>query len=105
MVGIGMPRTRLAAAVFAAVVALLALAGSAFAHDEDWTAPAKIPKDDPERGMVYDGLKVASPGGACAGLLKVVGEPSTCTHGPDPAPPGVDVGDRQSIHDLAKDAE
>ncbi len=55
------------------------------------------PADDPRRGVVHDGLDPAPPGGTCAGLLEVAvdGAP-VCTHGPDPAPDGIDVRQRRA---------
>ncbi|MEV4416859.1 hypothetical protein [Catellatospora sp. NPDC049609] len=49
------------------------------------------PADDAPAGLVYSGLS-ADRTGACAGLFRVVGISNTmCTHGPDPAPAGLDV--------------
>lgn len=48
-----------------------------------------VPRNQPERGLIYDGLKPAT-SGPCAGLFQV-GSTGACTHGPDPAPPGKDV--------------
>ena len=54
--------------------------------------------DDPRAGLIYDGLRQAS-GGLCGGAFEAIldawVDPSQkdliCTHGPDPAPEGVDV--------------
>jgi hypothetical protein len=53
--------------------------------------------------MVYDGL-VAAPAGPCAGLFEVRGDTGAtiCTHGPDPAPPGLDV--KRSVEPLPASA-
>jgi len=48
------------------------------------------PTDDPARGLVYRGLRPATDG-PCVGGFEIVGLPSQCTHGPDPAPAGMDV--------------
>lgn len=49
----------------------------------------EIPKDQPERGLVYAGLGL--PGTErCAGSLEVVGSP-LCSHGPDAPPKDVDI--------------
>jgi hypothetical protein len=55
-------------------------------------APAALPPDDPERGLIYRGLEKATDG-PCAGLYRVKNVKGTvmCTHGPDPAPPGLSV--------------
>ncbi|MET9403328.1 RICIN domain-containing protein [Kitasatospora sp. NPDC002965] len=57
---------------------------------EQKAAPLKeIPKDQPERGLVYAGL--ALPGGdRCAGSLEVSGG-DLCSHGPDAPPKDVDI--------------
>ena len=51
---------------------------------------AGVPEDEPERGLVYGGLVPAKRGTPCVGGYEV-GDPDTCAHGPDPAPPGLDV--------------
>ena len=55
-------------------------------------ASAQSLPEDAARGLRYRGLRAAT-SGPCAGgfeLPRSAGVP-TCTHGPDPAPPGVDV--------------
>src|SRR4051812_24759452 len=51
--------------------------------------------NNPGRGWVWDGLREAKVGSNCKGAVEVVhpktGEAMGCTHGPDPAPLGVDV--------------
>jgi Ricin-type beta-trefoil lectin domain-like len=51
---------------------------------------AAIPNDSPEAGLVYEGLTPARAGSACAGAYDLI-TPDICTHGPDPAPPGLSV--------------
>ena len=55
-----------------------------------------MPAENPGRGVTYEGLR-RNPGRACGHLFEI-GDGVTgdvdCTHGPDPAPPGIDV--RQS---------
>jgi len=51
---------------------------------------AEVPPDDPERGLVYEGLVPAKKGAPCVGGYEV-GDANTCAHGPDPAPSGLDV--------------
>ena len=45
--------------------------------------------EDARRGLVYKGLEIDSTG-RCGELFKLSGS-NYCTHGPDMAPPGVDV--------------
>ncbi len=55
---------------------------------------------DERRGMVFDGLQ-RRPGGPCGDAFEIVervtGGRVRCTHGPDPAPDGVDVRVRQEF--------
>src|SRR5437867_50590 len=41
-----------------------------------------LPPNQPDKGLIYDGLKVES-SGLCAGFFSV-GNTGLCTHGPDP---------------------
>jgi hypothetical protein len=50
----------------------------------------KVPADEPERGLVYKGLKAARKGTPCVGGYETA-DRNTCSHGPDAAPPGLDV--------------
>ena len=62
-------------------------------------AAAQVRPDDPAAGLVYDGLRQSRADSLCGGALEApidAGiDPSRkqvlCTHGPDPAPEGVDV--------------
>ncbi|HEX2023924.1 MAG TPA: hypothetical protein VHF00_04425 [Acidimicrobiales bacterium] len=58
------------------------------------TGAAAVPPDDPPRGLVHAGLRQDQPGGPCKGAF-ILGDgrkgPPRCFHGPDPAPPGIDV--------------
>lgn len=83
-----------------AVVAIVATAGQSVINnsrkpddqrDRRITFAAGLPKDTPELGLVYGGLKQAEKGSLCAGAYEVV-TPQTCTHGPDTVPPGLQVG-------------
>jgi len=51
---------------------------------------AEVPDDNPRLGLVYEGLAPAKSGTPCVGAYEVV-QRDTCTHGPDEAPPGLDV--------------
>jgi hypothetical protein len=48
-----------------------------------------LPADEPDQGLVYDGLQPARAGSLCAGSYALDDE--TCTHGPDTAPAGLAV--------------
>lgn len=51
-------------------------------------------REDARRGVVYDGLRPAGAGDPCRGNFRLessFGGPPECTHGPDPAPEGIDV--------------
>ena len=48
-----------------------------------------VPANDPARGMIFNGLERV-PDAVCSTGLKVSGT-NLCTHGPDPAPKGVDI--------------
>ncbi|MEU6970729.1 RICIN domain-containing protein [Kitasatospora aureofaciens] len=58
-------------------------------HDAKATPLKEIPKEQPERGLVYSGLSLPSDD-RCAGQLQVSGG-SLCSHGPDAPPKGVDI--------------
>src|SRR5215210_6033701 len=54
------------------------------------------PPDDPARGLVYAGMRRSARTGPCRGNFELTeGRDRAgrvlCTHGPDPAPAGVDV--------------
>ena len=58
------------------------------------TAGAAAPPDDPGRGLVHRGLRRAPAGGPCRTRYQLAtahGGRTACSHGPDPAPEGVDV--------------
>ncbi len=63
------------------------------------TAAQTRPADDTRRGLLYAGLQRSAPTGTCGGgfelafhdRLSTLASQILCTHGPDPAPEGVDV--------------
>ncbi|MFD5461929.1 RICIN domain-containing protein [Kitasatospora sp. NPDC127059] len=58
-------------------------------RDEKAAAPKSIPKDQPERGLVYAGLTLPT-SDRCGNMLEVAGS-SQCSHGPDAPPKEVDI--------------
>jgi cell division septation protein DedD len=86
---------RFVATIAIAGLALMGLATAGGAQDPPSPARAK--------GMVFDGL-VAKERGMCAGHYRLVSprEIPICTHGPDPAPQGVDVTEHRTIADLTE---
>lgn len=87
---------------FLVVVGLGTLPVATGAADE---APARarrgLPPDQPGRGLVYRGLRV-NPSGPCGEGFEVrlANGRVACTHGPDPAPSGVEVGRPVSTEEL-----
>ncbi len=80
--------------LFASISAYLLI--HSFAGNQNLAAVPLI--DKPERGIVWAGLKSARAGSVCGRLYEVVdpnGRIAQCTHGPDPAPEGVDI--RRSV--------
>jgi hypothetical protein len=55
-------------------------------------------------GIIYKGLGPRQKSGPCAGIfeIKISDGEVACTHGPDPAPPGVDVRKRQEPGFMSK---
>ena len=66
------------------------------------TGRRAVPADDARRGLVHRDLRPGRPGGPCASGFELGAEGSgRCTHGPDPAPPGVDVRRERPVAELA----
>jgi len=59
-------------------------------------------RSDKARGLVFSGLSEKK-NGACAGLFRIElpGSGPACTHGPDPAPRGIDVTQRRTVADIS----
>ncbi|HKY78075.1 MAG TPA: hypothetical protein VJS45_18215, partial [Acidimicrobiia bacterium] len=58
------------------------------------------------RGMLYTGLSLGKRGSACDGVYEAksqAGASLGCSHGPDPAPPGIDVRRGRADHELQAD--
>ncbi len=80
-------------------LSLLALSsfGAVFVVVPAAPASAQAPPDNARRGVVHDGLVKTAADGACRGNFALASGASgksgraRCTHGPDPAPDGVDV--------------
>ena len=69
---------------------------------------AEMASPSPFRGMVYTGLSLGKRGSACDGVFEAksrTGASLGCSHGPDPAPPGIDVRRGLADHELAADLE
>ncbi|GIF13205.1 RICIN domain-containing protein [Actinoplanes teichomyceticus] len=63
--------------------------GASSPHDPGDLELTALPKDAPDQGLVYEGLKPAAADALCAGSYVLFDE--TCTHGPDRAPTGLSV--------------
>ena len=67
---------------------------------------AQTPPNDTRRGVVHDGLVRTAPDGVCRGTFALARDASDrhgrsrCTHGPDPAPDGVDVRRARPVAEL-----
>jgi hypothetical protein len=101
-------RSAIAAIMFGVLsLVLTTLAGSASGSSPELVvsqpaapsrAPADTPAPDRAHGVVWDGLEPGA--AACPHGYAVRGVPEHCTHGPDPAPDGVDVRRARSTSEL-----
>jgi hypothetical protein len=69
---------------------------------------AEMASPSPTRGLVYTGLSLGKDGSACDGIFEAksrTGASLGCSHGPDPAPPGIDVRQGRDDRQLAADFE
>lgn len=81
------------------VLGLLATTGGAHEHPRGR-------RSDRAEGLVFDGLR-AKDHGACASVYRVEASADhpICSHGPDPAPDGIDVTEHRSIADLTSGSD
>jgi hypothetical protein len=58
--------------------------------------PLPLPLAVPDAGLVYDGLQATEQSSVCEGefLVATIDAGDLCSHGPDAAPPGVDISSR-----------
>ncbi|HUR23389.1 MAG TPA: hypothetical protein VMZ73_05915 [Acidimicrobiales bacterium] len=88
---------------FSRLLTALAVAGATLAAASSTatadSTPTPARPDHPETGEVWSGLH-AGEGTACPHGLEVSGLAGVCTHGPDAAPPGVDVRRSRSTDEL-----
>lgn len=63
-------------------------------------------RSDKAKGLVFEGLERKA-NGACAGQYRIeLGERgAACTHGPDPAPGGIDVTERRTVADITESTQ
>ena len=85
--------------VIAVLVSLAALLTGVTVVTGAPPAGAQVPRDDPDRGLIYSGLRRAGADSPCRGGYEILSrrrdmaDPRRrgCTHGPDPIPAGVDL--------------
>lgn len=95
---------RLGLALIVGVSMLATLVLPATAHSKHETSSgASTHLTAVQRGMTFKGLTRAK-GGKCTGAFRIdvsSGSPLACSHGPDPAPRGINVHSFRSVSDLA----
>ncbi len=77
----------------------LRVSASQAAAPDSWHAAGRT--DQRRSGRVFGGLRETA---RCAGGFEVEDSRGACSHGPDPAPPGVDVREVPTAAELAADA-
>ena len=83
-----------------ALLAHLAVAVAPATAHEGAVEPV-LPADRPARGMIFEGLVPTREDSPCGGSFRIaLKDRLACTHGPDPAPPGLDVREHQSVAEL-----
>ena len=98
--------TVLVAAVAGGIVPSLLTPAPASASTPD-PRLAEMASPSPFKGLVYTGLSLGQDGSKCAGAFEAKSQSGAslgCSHGPDPAPPGIDVRQGRSDAQLAADA-
>ena len=96
--------------LLALVVSLAAALAGGWVVVSTGPATAQAPVDDPRRGLIYEGLRKAPVDSFCAGAFEALLDsrvsPSMkqvlCTHGPDPAPEGVDIRENRGPDPVAQ---
>ena len=90
-----------------AVMAIMGMAATGFvaAGSSPATATSVAHRfaESPARGITYNGLHDAGTTGRCANAFEI-DDTGRCTHGPDPAPPNIDVRYRRGTPVLAADS-
>lgn len=98
-----MPSSRTAVLLALLVATIAAPSAGLAAVQGDVAASVQAGDDDRSRGVVHAGLRKAT-GGTCTDLYAAAPLDELCTHGPDPAPVGVDVTARRSRTALAAES-
>jgi hypothetical protein len=85
---------RRVAVALVAIGSLIVVTPQLASSGPNWRASER-PPDNPQRGVHYRGLEEGQAGSECEYMYEVTGSNGRgqgyCTHGPDPAPPGIDV--------------
>ena len=92
-----MKRLSILATIVAVLTSITVLAPPALGHQSP--SPAEqLAHPSAKRGLVFRGL-VPKRSGPCAHGFQIRGQSGSggCTHGPDPAPPGVDVRHERAV--------
>src|SRR3954464_1153182 len=101
----GMKRLGLALIVGVSMMAAFVLPATADLRDQTPPGAGALPTAV-QRGWTFMGL-IPARGGKCAGGFRIdtpSGGPVACSHGPDPAPDGINVHSFRSVADLASDS-